>query len=394
MGTENPHEATAAYVLDALTEPERAAFEAHLETCPDCAREVREFAATAALLGTAAAVEPPPALRGAVLRRIRELPSDPEPEPGTAGAGPEPEPWAAWGAGPEAQPRAGRGAGPGPETGAAQGPGPEAESGAAQWPGPEAQPGAARRPDPEAGPWAGRGAGPEAEPRAGRGAGPGPETGAAQWPGPEAQRPDPEAGPWAARGAGPEAEPGAARGAGPGPETGVARHRAPRRRAWSRWALAACLAVAAGLGGVAAWQYQRADSARQQARAAEAREAALAGVLSAPDARLASGRIPDGGTGTVVLSRERDRAVFVPSGMAAPPAGRVYQLWFAGPGGMRPAGLMDPARPGAPALLAGPVGGATGVGVTVEPEGGSAAPTTAPLVLLALPGAGTGTRTA
>ncbi|MFE2253113.1 anti-sigma factor, partial [Streptomyces lavendulae] len=263
MGTENPHEATAAYVLDALAEPERAAFEAHLETCPDCAREVREFAATAALLGTAAAVEPPPALRGAVLRRIRELPSDPEPEPGMA-----------------------------------RGPGPDAESGAA------------------------RRAGPEPEP-------------------------------WAARGAGPEAEPGAARGAGPGPETGVARHRAPRRRAWSRWVLAACLAVAAGLGGVAAWQYQRADSARQQARAAETREAALAGVLSAPDARLASGRIPDGGTGTVVLSRERDRAVFVPSGMAAPPAGRVYQLWFAGPGGMRPAGLMDPARPGAPALLAG-----------------------------------------
>ncbi|MFE2150349.1 anti-sigma factor domain-containing protein [Streptomyces lavendulae] len=283
MGTENPHEATAAYVLDALAEPERAAFEAHLETCPDCAREVREFAATAALLGTAVAVEPPPALRGAVLRRIRELPAGTEP-------------------------------------------------------------GAARRPDPEAGP------------RAGRGAGPGPETGAAR---------------------------------GPGPETGAARHRAPRGRGWARWALAACLAVAAGLGGVAAWQYQRADTAREQARAAEAREAALAGVLSAPDARLASGRIPDGGTGTVVLSRERDRAVFVPSGMAAPPAGRVYQLWFAGPGGMRPAGLMDPARPGAPALLAGPVGAATGIGVTVEPEGGSAAPTTAPLVLLALPGART-----
>ncbi|MFD8290051.1 anti-sigma factor domain-containing protein [Streptomyces lavendulae] len=285
MGTENPHEATAAYVLDALAEPERAAFEAHLETCPDCAREVREFAATAALLGTAVAVEPPPALRGAVLRRIRELPAGTEPEPG-----------------------------------------------------------AARRPDPDAGPWAGPGAGPE---------------------------------------------PGATRGPGPGPETGAARHRAPRGRGWARWALAACLAVAAGLGGVAAWQYQRADTAREQARAAEAREAALAGVLSAPDARLASGRIPDGGTGTVVLSRERDRAVFVPSGMAAPPAGRVYQLWFAGPGGMRPAGLMDPARPGAPALLAGPVGAATGIGVTVEPEGGSAAPTTAPLVLLALPGART-----
>ncbi|MET8752415.1 anti-sigma factor, partial [Streptomyces sp. NPDC004667] len=209
-------------------------------------------------------------------------------------------------------------------------------------------------------------------------------------PGTERQ-PGAERAPRAEREPGAERLLGTERAPGTEPAPGAARHRAPRRRAWARWALAACVAVAAGLGGVAAWQYQRADSARQQARAAEAREAALAGVLSAPDARLASGRIAAGGTGTVVLSRERDRAVFVPSGMAAPPAGRVYQLWFAGPdGGMRPAGLMDPARPDAPALLAGPVRGATGVGVTVEPEGGSAAPTTNPLVLLALPG----TRTA
>lgn len=251
MSTGNTHEATGAYVLDALPGPERAAFEAHLETCPDCAREVRELAATAALLGAAVAVEPPPELREAVLRRIRQ-----EPGPG-------------------------------------------------------------RRP--------------------------------------------------------PVAEP--------------ARHRAPARRAGrARWALAACVAAAVGFGGVAVWQYQRADAARQGARAAEARAAALTGVLSAPDARLASARIAAGGTGTVVASRERDRAVFVPSGMPAPPPGRTYQLWFADPGSMRPAGLTDPARPDAPTLLAGSLRHATAIGVTVEPETGSPTPTTTPLVLLPLPG--------
>ncbi|MFF4319675.1 anti-sigma factor domain-containing protein [Streptomyces sp. NPDC001568] len=255
MSTESMHEETGAYVLDALPPAERAAFEEHLATCPDCAREVREFAATAALLGAAVAVEPPPGLRDEVLRRIREAP---------AGAD-------------------------------------------------------------------------------------------------ENRAPD----------------------AAPGP---AARHAARDGRPWARWALAACVAAAAGLGGVAVWQFQEAEGARQEARRAEARATSLTQVLSAPDARLTSGRIADGGTGTVVVSRDRNRAVFVPSGMTAPPPGRVYQLWFADPGkGMRPAGLMDPARPDAPALLAGPVGGATGIGVTLEPAGGSPAPTSDPLVVLALP---------
>ncbi|MGI5446469.1 anti-sigma factor [Streptomyces sp. CA-243310] len=249
-GTTGMHEGTGAYVTHALPPAERAAFEAHLETCEACLREVAELAATAALLGRAVAVEPPPALRESVLREIRAAPARPEP-------------------------------------------------------------------------------------------------------------------------------------------VRVPAHHARPARPRLRWALAACLAAAVGFGGVAAWQYQRAETARQDARRVEARAEALTGVLAAPDARLATGRMADGGTGTVVLSRDRDRAVFVADGLAAPPQGRVYQLWYADPKGvMRPAGLMDPARPDAPALLKGEVGPATGVGVTEEPAGGSAAPTTDPLVVLAFPAAG------
>ncbi|AWZ06816.1 MULTISPECIES: anti-sigma factor [unclassified Streptomyces] len=241
------HEDTGAYVLDALAPAERTAFEAHLESCPACAREVRDFAATAALLGRAVAVEPPPELREAVLRRIR----------------------------------------------------------------------AEERPAPA---------------------------------------------------------PGVVRGHG---------------RPWLRWALAASLVAVAGLGGVAVWQDRRADEARQSEHLARARAEALTGVLTAPDARLVVGRGAGGATGTVVVSRDRDRAVFVAAGMPSAPAGRSYQLWFADPAGaMRPAGLLDPARPDAPALLTGAVGAATGVGLTLEPAGGSAAPTTKPLMLLALPARG------
>nr|BFD88532.1 anti-sigma factor [Streptomyces sp. Xyl84] len=156
-------------------------------------------------------------------------------------------------------------------------------------------------------------------------------------------------------------------------------------RGASHWGLAACLAAAAGLGGVAVWQHERADTAREQARRAEARVDDLAAVLAAPDARTSTARLDGGATGTVVVSRSRDRAVFVASGMRPPPQGRVYQLWYDDHGSMRSAGLMNPGRTTQAVLLRGGVDGASGVGVTVEPAGGSARPTSAPLALLALP---------
>ncbi|MEV6103689.1 anti-sigma factor [Streptomyces sp. NPDC051940] len=158
----------------------------------------------------------------------------------------------------------------------------------------------------------------------------------------------------------------------------------PRRLAGDagRFVLAACLAAAAALGGVAVWQHQEAEDARAGARAIEERAARIDAVLGAPDAKAASGAMPDGATGTVVVSRERDRAVFVAAGMPEPPAGKVYQLWFDDSGTMRPAGLLSGS--GA-VLMDGPVGDASGMGVTVEPAGGSEQPTSAPVGAVRLP---------
>lgn len=248
MSTDELHLLTGAYVLHALAADEHDRFERHLPSCPPCAQEVRELAATAGRLGSAVSVAPPAGMKREVMARVSTERQDP--------------------------------------------------------------PLVARRAQ-----------------RAGN------------------------------------------RG----------------RLAASRFALAACVAAAAVFGGVAVWQHQEAEDARAAARAAERTADDLSAVLSAPDAKVSTGKLPDGAGATVVVSRERDRAVFVASGMPEPPAGKVYQLWFSEGDAMRPAGLMGSSQTSGTILMEGPVDGASGMGITLEPAGGSAQPTSAPLAVMAFP---------
>jgi anti-sigma-K factor RskA len=71
------HLLTGAYAVDALTGDELDEFEKHLERCPPCAEEVSGLQETAARLGLAAAIEPPPWMREQVVdaaNRVRQLP--------------------------------------------------------------------------------------------------------------------------------------------------------------------------------------------------------------------------------------------------------------------------------------------------------------------------------
>jgi anti-sigma-K factor RskA len=71
------HLLTGAYAVDALTGDELDEFEKHLAQCPPCAEEVRGLRETAARLGLATAIEPPPWMRQQVLdatHRVRQLP--------------------------------------------------------------------------------------------------------------------------------------------------------------------------------------------------------------------------------------------------------------------------------------------------------------------------------
>ncbi|HUN37456.1 MAG TPA: anti-sigma factor [Trebonia sp.] len=111
----------------------------------------------------------------------------------------------------------------------------------------------------------------------------------------------------------------------------------------------------------------------------------IATVLAAPDARTTSAGTSAGGTATVVASTREGKLVFTSSGLPALPPERVYELWFIGAGGARPAGLVPPASGEStiPVLASGLEAGDK-VGVTVEPAGGTTSPTTTPIVVMAV----------
>ena len=158
-------------------------------------------------------------------------------------------------------------------------------------------------------------------------------------------------------------------------------HTSAPRRAWlPRLALSAAaagLVAAAALGGVTVWT-------QHQLTTAQAENQAIAAVLAAPDAQIASARTSAGGIATVVASHSAGSIVFTSAGLQALPPSKVYELWFLGKTA-RPAGLLPPARAGrtAPVLAAGLAVGDK-VGVTVEPAGGSSSPTTTSIVVLTL----------
>jgi anti-sigma-K factor RskA len=139
-------------------------------------------------------------------------------------------------------------------------------------------------------------------------------------------------------------------------------------------AAAACLVIAVVLGVGLVRTQNRLDRVQ-----ADQRE--VSQVLSAGDARTLTARVRTGGTGTVVISPRLNKAVVFLAGLPALPANRSYELWLMAPGAVRPAGLLTPVSP--PAVLN--IGAAARIGLTVEPAGGSAQPTTDPIFLAELP---------
>jgi anti-sigma-K factor RskA len=119
---------------------------------------------------------------------------------------------------------------------------------------------------------------------------------------------------------------------------------------------------------------------------ARAENAAISLLLAQPKARLLSHAVTHGGVATVVLAADRHELAVVTTGLPALPAGKVYQLWLIGKPKIVSAGLLPPAKNGqTPAVLATGVLKGDALGLTVEPAGGSAQPTTTPILALPLP---------
>ncbi|WP_370288989.1 anti-sigma factor domain-containing protein [Nocardioides sp.] len=102
-------------------------------------------------------------------------------------------------------------------------------------------------------------------------------------------------------------------------------------------------------------------------------------VLAAPDAKRVDKRFPDGSEAAVVVSRELGKAVIITDGMTPAPNGHDYEVWFqSSAGDMIRAGLMPDIRDNT-MVLEGDASRAVGIGITVEPDGGSQQPSADPI---------------
>lgn len=160
--------------------------------------------------------------------------------------------------------------------------------------------------------------------------------------------------------------------------TGVPDELAARRQRRVRRALiglvAAALVAVVGLGG---WVSSLVGEQRQQQVVAQQ----ISQLLTAPDAKIYTTTLA-GAPVSYVVSKERNQAVFVGDGVQSPGEGKTFQLW-----------TIEGEQPTSQGLMAGGSGAhwftgsvdeAQVMAVTIEPEGGSPAPTTDPLAVVEL----------
>lgn len=163
------------------------------------------------------------------------------------------------------------------------------------------------------------------------------------------------------------------------------RSRAPRTRPllvpFATVTAAAALVVAALFAVQADRTQDELDAQRTQSRE-------IAHVLAAPDARGTTGQDAQGRSIGVIASASEGRAVVTLSGYDDLPSDRVHQLWLMRPGAQpRSLGIFEGDTP---LVASGMNKSASSLAVTVEPDGGSAQPTTQPFVQLALKSVGFG----
>jgi anti-sigma-K factor RskA/putative zinc finger protein len=158
-----------------------------------------------------------------------------------------------------------------------------------------------------------------------------------------------------------------------------------RAATWRRPLLAAAAAlvlVASAGAGVAVVEMQR---AQREAENIAQQQAEILDVLLAPDGRLVQTQVRGGGRATVAVSAEEDRGVILLDRLPATASDESYQLWVIKGQQAASAGVVDVEQPGRQSRrLPSGVSSADAIGITVEPRGGSEAPTTKPIAQLPL----------
>lgn len=142
-------------------------------------------------------------------------------------------------------------------------------------------------------------------------------------------------------------------------------------------AAAVVLLLAVGTAWISPWSDETTPDKAPQLTAAEQ-------VLADPDHVVVEKKFPDGAQAKVVHSRSLGKAFIETVDMPPAPDGKVYELWFQTPAGeMVRAGLMPPLRDQT-FTLEGDGSRAVGVGITVEPAGGSDQPSSEPIAYFPL----------
>lgn len=146
----------------------------------------------------------------------------------------------------------------------------------------------------------------------------------------------------------------------------------------------AATVLAATTVGASVWGY----GAVSELSTAREQQAAVQRVLGADDVITVRGDVtlPDGSVGdevVVLASAGSDSAVLLAEGLPAAPEGSTWQAWTLSGDDVRAAGVFDVSDQTTVALSGG-VDDADAVAVSLEPAGGSPAPTTTPVVVLPL----------
>ncbi len=150
-------------------------------------------------------------------------------------------------------------------------------------------------------------------------------------------------------------------------EIATRRHALPAEvRAASRWSrvgivLASAAAVAAlVVGGIAVTHFTN----------------PMTVLANAEDSEQVTAQVEGGGTATVMWSESVGQAAVIVHGLSQLPADFVYQLWYMGDD-IRPAGTFTG---DASVVLAGAMQAGDQIGISIEPAGGSAQPTSDPIL--------------
>jgi anti-sigma-K factor RskA len=157
-------------------------------------------------------------------------------------------------------------------------------------------------------------------------------------------------------------------------ELADARERRGRRT--TRWLGVAAAVLALTAGAVTL----RAVDLGRQLDSVSTTASQVSSVLTSPDATTVTAPVSTGGRAAVVVSDSLGQAVLVTDGLPPAPAGRTYQVWYLGADGSAASAGFVPDSPTGAVLLSGDPRSASGVGVTLEPAGGSSQPTTTPVL--------------